>query len=433
MTQNRSQRAIRRHLLIGTVVALILAGAIGGWARNTEIASAAIGMGMVVVESNVKKVQHPTGGIVKELNVREDDHVTAGEVVLRLDDTQTKANLAIVTKTLDALYARQARLEAEKDGADAIVFPDELLSRRSDPLVVHVIDGESKLFSLRLQARDGQKAQLRERIAQLREEVGGLNEQIEAKGQEITLIQGELKGLLELWEKQLIPVTRVNALKREAARLEGERGQLIASKASAAGRVAEIELQIIQIDEDIRSKAAEELSEVRSKISELSERQVAAEDELKHVDIRAPQTGRVLQLAVHTVGGVIRAGDVIMLIVPEDDTLSIEARVSPTDIDQLQPGQIAALRFSAFNQRTTPELNGTISWISADLTQDERTGAAYYKVRIRVPDEELARLKGLKLVPGMPVEAFIQTGSRTVLSYLLKPLVDQVSRTFRES
>ena len=290
-----------------------------------------------------------------------------------------------------------------------------------------------KLFSLRLQARNGQKAQLRERTSQLREEVSGLAQQVEAKAQEIALIQEELKGVLELWKKQLIQITRVTALRRDAARLEGERGQLTASKASTSGKITETELQIIQIDEEARSKVAEELSEVRAKISELSERKIAAEDQLKHVDLRAPQTGRVHQLSVHTVGGVIGPGETIMLIVPDNDTLGIEAKVSPNDIDQLRPEQKASLRFSAFSQGTTPELNGTVSWMSADLTEDERTGTFYYRVRIAVPDDEMARLKGLKIIPGMPVETFIQTGNRTVLSYLLKPLTDQVMRTFRES
>jgi HlyD family secretion protein len=433
MTQNKSQQAIRRHLLIGAGVAGIIILGLGGWARSTELASATIAHGIVVVESSVKKVQHPTGGIVKELNVQEDQHVNEGDVLIRLDDTQTKANLGIITKNLDVLYAREARLEAEKDGADKIALPEKLLTREpNEPDLAHVLDGERKLFGLRLTAREGEKSQLREQIAQLREQIAGLAEQIDAKDKEISLIQGELVGIEQLWEKQLVPLTRVNALKRDAAGLEGERGSLIASKAAAAGKISEIELQIIQVDEDARSKEAEELSDVRSKIAELEERKVAAEDELNHIEIRAPQTGRVLQLQVHTVGGVIRAGDVIMLIVPANDVLSVDARVSPNDIDQVQPEQKAVLRFSSFSARTTPELNGTISSVAADLTQDERTGAAYYKVRIAVPDAELKRLQGLKVIPGMPVEAFILTGNRTVLSFLMKPMMDQLKRTFRE-
>src|SRR5262249_55108289 len=235
----------------------------------------------------------------------------------------------------------------------------------NDLQVADIFDGERKLFRLRLEARNGQRAQLRERSSQLKEEIGGLTEQVAAKGQEIDLIEEELKGVLDLWRKQLVPFTRVTSLKRDAARLGGERGLLIASKAEAAGKIAEVGLQIIQVDQDIRSKAAEELSDVRAKISELSERKIAAEDQLKHIDIRAPQTGRVHELAVHTVGGVVQAGETLMLIVPDNDILSVQAKVSPNDIDELVPDQPVHLRFSAFNMRTTPELNGKVNWVGA--------------------------------------------------------------------
>jgi len=431
---NRSRREIRRHILVAAVVVVALLAGFSGWARNTEFAGAVIATGVVVVESDVKKVQHQTGGIVGELNVRDGDHVNVGDVVVRLDETQTKASLAVITRSLDEFGARQARLEAEKESVESIQFPDDLLAREAgEAEVAHLLEGERKLFDLRLAARAGQKAQLHERASQLREEINGLGEQIEAKTQEIALIQEELVGVLDLWNKKLVPFTRVTALKRDAARLGGERGQLIASKASTSGKISETELQIIQIDDDARSKAAEELSDVRAKISELSERKIAADDQLKHIAIRAPQTGRVHQLSIHTVGGVITPGEAIMLIVPENDALNIEAKVSPNDIDQLLPDQLATLRFSAFNQRTTPELNGTVSWISAELTQDQHTGTSYYTAHIAVSDAEMARFRGLKIIPGMPVEVFIQTESRTVLSYLLKPLKDQVMRTFRES
>ena len=436
MTSSASpnRRSIRRHLLVGAVVGGALIAGVAGWASTAELAGAVIATGTVVVESDVKKVQHPTGGIVGELRVGDDQRVNAGDVVVRLDETQTKANLAVFTKSLDELYARQARLETEKIGGESIQFPHDLLARETnDPELAHILEGERKLFSLRSEARNGQKAQLRERTGQLREEVGGLAEQVEAKKEEIALIQEELKGVLDLWKKQLVAFNRVTSLKRDAARLGGERGQLIAAKAEAGGKIAEVELQIIQVDQDARSKVAEELSDVRAKISELSERKIAAEDQLKHIDIRAPQTGRVHELAVHTVGGVIKPGETIMLIVPDSDVLSVQAKVSPNDIDELRPDQPAILRFSAFNLRTTPELNGTISWISADQTQDEHTGKSYYTVRIAVSAAEIARLHGLKVIPRMPVEAFIQTGSHSVLSYLVKPLTDQVMRTFRES
>jgi HlyD family secretion protein len=235
----------------------------------------------------------------------------------------------------------------------------------------------------------------------------------------------------DLWRKNLVQIQRVTALERDAARLEGARGQLIATTAQSKGKISEIELQIIQIDQDLHSEVAKELREVQAKIAELVERKVAAEDQLKRIDIRAPQNGMVHQSAVHTVGGVITAGEAIMLIVPEADALTVEAKLVPQDIDQVRAGQSAALRFSAFNQATTPELNGVVARVSADLTTDQRTGASYYVVRIILPEGEVTRLQGLRLVPGMPVEAFIRTGNRTVLSYLTKPFTDQLTRSFR--
>lgn len=426
--------SFRVHILMIVAVFALLVAGLGGWAAKTEFSGAVIASGQVTVDSNVKKVQHPTGGVVAELLIRDGQSVKEGEVLIRLDETQTKANLAVLTKSLDELYARRARLEAEKNGADAISFPEDLLDREAtDAVVAHLLKDEGKLFSLRVNARNGQKAQLKERIAQLDKELSGLAEQIEAKSEEVTLIEEELKGVLELWKKQLIQITRVTALKRDGARLKGERGQLIASKASTSGKINETELQIIQIDEDVRSKVAEELSDVRAKISELSERKIAAEDQLKHIDIRAPQTGRVHQLTVHTVGGVIAPGEQIMLVVPEADALTIEVKVQPHDIDQIRIGQPANIRLVAFNQQTTPEFTGQVSHVSADVSDDAKTGLRFYTVRIAAPEDMIPRLKGVRLVPGMPADVFIQTSSRTVISFLVRPLWDQIGRAFRES
>jgi len=294
------------------------------------------------------------------------------------------------------------------------------------------MDSERKLFSLRKTARSGQKAQLRERIAQLGEEITGLAAQQNSKAKEIALVERELAGVRDLWNKNLVQLNRLTALEREAARLDGERGQLIAAAAQAKGKIAETALQILQIDQDLASEVAKELREVDGKIGEFVERKVTAEDQLKRIDIRAPQDGSVFQLAVHTVGGVITAGDPIMLIVPEADNLSVEVKVNPQDIDQLQLNQKAILRFSAFNARTTPEIEGIVTRISADISTDQRTGQSYYTIRIAMPAEQIERLGNVKLLPGMPVEAFVQTGERTMLSYLMKPLHDQVMRAFRE-
>jgi HlyD family secretion protein len=387
----------------------------------------------VVVDSNVKKVQHPTGGVVGEVRVRDGDTVKAGDVVVRLDDTVTKASLAIVVKTLNGLYARAARLEAEQRGDSNLTFPPQLTERASDPDVQNVMVSETKLFEVRVHGRAGQKAQLRERVLQLNEEIGGLTAQEAAKDKEIALIEKELVGVRQLYEQHLVQLTRLTTLERDAARLNGERAQYIASRAQAKGKITETELQIIQVDKDMVSEVSKDLRETNDKIGEFVERKVTAEDQLRRVDIRAPQDGMVLQSTVHTVGGVITAGDAMMMIVPQADDLSVEAKVDPKDIDKLQIGQKTLMRFSAFNQRTTPELNGLVTRVSADVTTDQRTGQSYYTIRVSLPPAEVARLGDKnKLIPGMPVEAFVQTGDRTMLSYLLKPMNDQLMRSFRE-
>jgi HlyD family secretion protein len=405
---------------------------VGGWGTTAVISGAVVASGYLVVDSNVKKVQHPTGGIVGELRVRDGDHVRAGDIVVRLDETVTRANLAIVRKGLDELMARKARLESERDGWDTIVFPAQLVAGASDPDRAAAMDSERKLFNLRKTARSGQKAQLRERVAQLGEEIAGLTAQQNSKSKEISLVERELAGVRDLWSKNLVQINRLTALEREAARLDGERGQLVAAAAQAKGKVAETALQILQIDQDIASEVAKELREVDGKIGEFVERKVTAEDQLKRIDVRAPQDGTVFQLAVHTVGGVITASDPIMLIVPEADNLAVEVKVNPQDIDQLQLNQKAILRFTSFNARTTPEIEGVVTRISADISTDQRTGQSYYTLRISLPPEQVQRLGDVKLLPGMPVEAFVQTGDRTMLSYLMKPLHDQFVRAFRE-
>ena len=428
-----SRGSIRRHMIGGLVVVLLLAGGVGGWAATTQIAGALIAQGSIVVDSHVKKVQHPTGGVVGKLYVQDGDHVKAGQVLVQLDDTVPRANLAVVTKGLDELAARRARLEAERDGADSITFPPNLLARMSDPTVANAVTNERKLFQLRRTARLGQKAQLQQRVGQLKDEITGLNAQLDAKAREIKLIGKELDGVRDLWRKNLVPITRVTALEREAARLQGERGQLLASVAQTKGKVIETELQIIQIDQDLSSEVAKSMREVDAKYGEFVERKVTAEDQLKRIYIRAPQDGIVLQSNVHTIGGVITPGEAIMLIVPKSDHLMVEAKVNPRQIDQVQVGQTTMLRFPEFSTRTTPEIKGTVSQISADTTTDQRTGQSYYTVRIAMPTDAIDTLgKGAKLIPGMPVEAFVQTGERTVISYLTKPLRDQLMRAFRE-
>jgi len=426
------RHSIRQHLIVGLSVVAVLVVGLGGWASTQEISGALIAQGQIVVETNLKKVQHPTGGVIGELLARDGDVVKAGQVLVRLDDTVTKANLAIVTKNLDAAMARAARLEAEQSGAGKIKFPAQLIKRAGDPDVAAVMSSESKLFDVRVTGRTGQKAQLHERVTQLDEEIAGLTAQENAKSQEIALVEKELEGVRQLYDQRLVQISRLTTLERDAARLNGERAQYIASRAQAKGKITETELQIIQIDKDMVSEVSKDLRETNDKIGEYIERKITAEDQLRRVDIRAPQDGIVEQSTVHTVGGVITAGDTIMIVVPQTDDLQVEAKVNPQDIDKLQVGQKTLLRLSAFDQRTTPELNGVVSRVSPDVTTDQRSGQSYYTIRVSMPPEEIARLGDVKLIPGMPAEAFVQTGDRTMLSYLMKPLHDQLMRAFRE-
>jgi HlyD family secretion protein len=427
-----ASESIQRHVVAGSILVGVLVIGLGGWASTAQISGALIAQGSIVVDTNVKKVQHPTGGVVGELFVRDGDHVKAGDVLLRLDETVTRANLAIVNKGLVEFYARKARLAAERDGADTMAVPPEVAGRLDEPDVKEALASERKLFELRHQDRLGQKQQLQERITQLQQQITGLAAQQSAKDKGIALTEQELQGVRDLWQKNLVQLNRLTSLQRDEARLEGERGQIIAQAAEVKGKIAEIQLQIIQVDQDLSSDVAKELREIDSKIGEYVERKITAEDQLKRTDIRAPQDGTVFQSTANTVGGVIAAGDPIMLIVPESDNLTVEVRVDPKDIDQIQLGQIVVLRFTSFNVRTTPEIDGTVSRIAADTSTDQRTGQSYYLVRIAMPVQELKRLGDVKLTPGMPVEAFVQTGDRTMLSYLIKPLHDQLMRAFRE-
>ena len=425
--------SLRAHVAMTVVVSAVLVIVVGGWAAMTEFSGAVIAPGQVVVDSNVKRVQHPTGGVVGELHVRDGRQVKAGDILIRLDDIQTRANLAIVSKALDELTSRQARLEAERDGADSVVFPPELLDRMDNADVMRAVTGELRQFETRRVTRQGQRAQLKERTAQLGEEIIGYTAQYNSKVSQIDWIGKELAGVHELWKKTLIPYTRLSNLEREKERLGGERGQLIGSIAQSRGKIAEIQLQIMQIDQDMRTEVGRDLGDIRARTSELVEKKVAAQDHLQRVDIRSPQDGFVHQLTVHTVGGVITSGEQVMLIVPESDALTIEVKVQPQDIDQIRIGQSAIVKLSAFNQQTTPELTGEVNRVSADVSEDTKMGTRYYTVRIAVPENEVARLARLKLVPGMPADVFIQTSARTVMSFLIRPLWDQIGRAFRET
>ena len=434
--------AIRRLNIIGLAIVVLLVGGFGGWAATSQLSGAVIAPGSVVVESNVKKVQHPTGGVVGEILVHEGSSVEAGQVLMRLDDTVTRSTLGVVQSQLDELTAREARLLAERDGADTIVFPDNLMTRIQEKSVATAIAGEGKLFEARRNGRLGQQSQLRERIAQSNEEIRGLMSQQTGKERELKFITEELVGVTELYGKNLVSISRMNTLQRDKARIEGEQGQYVADIARARGKISETELQILQLDQDFRTDVLKDLRETEGKIGELKERVTAAKDQLQRVDIRAPQSGIVNQMSVHTVGGVIANGETIMQIVPRSDALVVEAKVAPQDIDQIAVGAVGVVRVMAGDQRTMPDLTGVLTRVSADLTHDQQSGQnsqnsqqanqAYYLVRVSLPEEQVRRLGDLKLVPGMPAEVFIQTYARTPLQYLLKPLREQMARTFRE-
>lgn len=429
--QNIQLGAIRTHLIAGVAALGLLLLGVGGWAATTELAGAVVAPGVVVVNSNVKKIQHPIGGIVKELLVRNGDFVKAGQTIVRLDDTQARSELAIHIKRNDELLARQARLEAELAGAEQIVFPQQLSKRSGDAGIALLLAGQERLFNIRRKATDGERAQLRERIAQLRQKVVGLEAQATAKGNELEWIRKELEGMRSLWEKNLVQFARVVALQRDVARAEGDRGQLTASIAESKNKIAETELQILQLDQDLRSEAGKELATIRADLAICTERKIAAEDMFSRIEIRAPQDGIVHDMSVHTVGGVVAAGEEIMLLVPAGDTLDVWAKIPPEAIDQVRAGQTAVLRFSAFDQNTMPEIDGTVLIVSADLVEDEKTDERYYSARISIPPQKIQDL-GLTVLPGMPVDAVVRTDYRTVVSYLTKPLNDQIKKAFRE-
>jgi HlyD family secretion protein len=430
-------KLIRRLQLIGYGAIVLLLGTAGLWAATATLQGAVIAAGTFVVESNVKKVQHPTGGIVKEIRVAEGDRVEEGEIVMRLDDTVTRATLGMVQSQLDELLSREARLESERDDSDHVAFPGELMARKDDPHVQSAMAGEAKLFESRRRARIGQISQLEARIAQSNEEIRGLDAQQQAKEKEIKLIGEELAGVRELYEKNLVSLNRLMQLQRDQTRLGGERGQLIAENARVHGRINELELQIIQVGRDASTDVLKDMRETQAKIAELQDRRIAAQDQLSRTDIRAPQSGFVYELSTHTIGGVIQQGATIMEIVPKADHLIVEAKVAPQDVDQIAVGGPAVIEVMAGDRRTMPEINGELIYISPDLIKAAASPGqppqpAHYLIRIAISQGEIARLGDFKLVPGMSAEVFIQTAARTPLQYLLKPLREQVARTFRE-
>ncbi|MEO3433627.1 HlyD family type I secretion periplasmic adaptor subunit [Inquilinus sp. CAU 1745] len=418
------------RVLAGAALGVLLVAGAGGWAATAELTGAVIAQGSVKVDQNLKSIQHRDGGIVSEIAVREGDFVQAGQMVLQLEDAQTNAELSIVRSQLVELTVKKSRLLAERDGLEAIEFLPHL--DIEDPAIASIVSGEIRLFDGNRVHRESQKRQLELGIEQIGEEIEGLEAQRASKVDEFALVEAEYQKLRDLAERRLVEGSRVYTAGRDMARLLGERGEIDAAIARARTRISEVRLQIIAIDQTARTEAQRELSDVDTRISELRDRRTAIEDRLSRTNIRAPISGTINELNIHTIGGVITPAEVLVTIVPEDARLKIEVKLTPVSIDQVSIGQSARLRFTAFNQRTTPELSGEVSYVSPATTRDPVTGEIYYLGDIEVSEEELAKLGDVELLPGMPVEVFVSTEERTAMSYLVRPLTDQFSRAFRE-
>jgi HlyD family secretion protein len=402
---------------------------IGGWAVTAELAGAVVSSGVVVVDQYVKRIQHRDGGTIAALYVKNGDRVEEGRTLVLLDGTQLRADLAVIVSQLMELEARSARLKAENEQAGGIVFPTALSTWSGGS---EIMAGEERLFNENRKTREAQKNQLQERIAQLGHEATGYAVQRDAKKTELVLIERELDKVVQLAAKGLTPETRVYSLQREQARIAGEHGNLISQGARVAGQVEELKMQILTIDQSARTDAQRELRTVEPRIAELRERRISTEDKLNHLDIKAPSGGIVHEMTAHTVGGVVTPAEPIMSIVPEKEMLSVELKVAPGDIDRVGVGQEARLRFTSFNQRTTPELTGSVSYLSADVSHDPKGRQDYYTARVTFDPGDLPSVAGKSIVPGTPVEAFLTTEKRSALSFLMKPIEDQFSRAFRE-
>lgn len=425
----RSDGMLNRALL-GMLLVGALGVGLGGWSMTAELAGAVIAPGQVVVDDSSKSVQHPGGGVVGEILVANGQRVTAGQVLIRLDGTQTLANYDVIAAKLLHLEAERARLTAERDRQPTLTIDRRLTA--GDERARAIVERERQYFEARRRLIDGQKSRLDQRIVQIRREMAALDAQRLAKAREVGLIQRELSMVEDLNRRQLANMTRLTDMQRQLARFEGETAALAAQHARAEAQVHEVGLQILELEQRAMTDAHKELREVQARIEELVEREKAARDHKNRTELRSPVSGVVHELAVHTVGGVVRAGETVMKIVPENSALVVEARVAPSDIDHVAVGRRATLRLTALDQRTTPKVVGSVTHVGADATKDATNGRHFYTVRITIRDGELARIGHARLVPGMPVESFVETTPRTLFAYLAKPLMDNFSRALRE-
>ena len=424
-----SQFDMRGRVVTGSILALMLLGGIGGWSVMAKLSGAIISNGTVLVDDNVKVVQHLDGGVVRSIEVRKGEAVAVGQVLLSLDDVQIRTEQSILRGQLAELLARQARLIAERDDAQAIVVPAGYLDVY--PNAGAILRGEEQLFGSTRRNRQSQRDQLEMQVAQLREEVGGLDFQASALADELLLAREERARMGLLSEKGLLETTRLNTADRELARMLGSQGELTAGTARANARISEIQLQILAIDDLAYTDAQRELRSVEATVAELQNRLAEVDDRLARTQIRSPVAGTINELSVTTLGGVISPAERLMTIVPEDAKLKIEFRVAINDIDQIQVGQDTKLRFSAFNQRTTPEIAGIVSRVSAAATSDPNSGQSYYLAEAEVTGD-MSVLGDRGLIPGMPVDVYVQTEEQVAIAYFVKPFTDQIARAFRE-
>ncbi|WP_147110206.1 HlyD family type I secretion periplasmic adaptor subunit [Tateyamaria sp. syn59] len=422
-------------LVVGFFGLFGLLGGLAAWATLTEIAGAVIASGRIEVDQNRQIVQHSTGGIVSEIAVKEGDSVEAGDLLIQLDVKQMQSSLAIVESQLYEFMARRGRLEAERDEEDAIVFEDELLAvATTSEDVQELITGQENLFNARRESTAKQTEQLSERAAQTRNQIKGIEAQEVSLGRQLELIEQELAAQESLLERGLTQASGVLALQRQQASLDGQIGELAASKAQSEQRITEIEIEVLRLNSTRREEAISRLRDLRARELELIEQRQALLTDIERMEIRAPVSGIVYNMRVQTLRSVVRGADPVLFLIPQDRPLVIAARVDPIHIDQIVTGQTVNLRFSALDQRTTPELIGEVALVSADAFEDEAVGVSYYRAEIVLNPGEIDRLNENQiLVPGMPVEAFIRTADRTPLAYLIKPVADYFNRAFRES
>lgn len=418
------------RVIFGVALALALLAGVGGWAITAKLAGAVIATGSVKVDQNLKQVQHLDGGIVAEILVREGDAVQADQVLFRLDAAQTRTELSILTAQVNEAEARRARLIADRDGQKDIAFPDRLLV--VDAVMSEIVAGETRLHSGNLANRSNQRQQLELGIRQIDDEVVALKSQRDALVDELALVEESYQRIKELHEDGLVETVRIDDAKRELVQLRGRLGELDANIARSKSRVSEVQMRVLAIDEVARTEAQRELVVVDSRLQELSDRVAAVEDRLLRTEIRAPIAGRINELSVFTVGGVVTPAEVLATIVPEGAELRIEVQLPITSIDQVYLGQPARVRFSAFNHRTTAELEAEVSYISAATTVGGPDAPPFYIGNVELLPEEMAKLDGLELMPGMPVEVYLTTQEQTALAYFARPLMDQYERALRE-